>query len=127
MKEVDGLKYTKEHEWVRVDNNNVFVGITDYAQEKLGDIVFIELPEMGADLKKGDVIGVVDSVKAASEIYTPVAGKVVQINEVLTEKPEKLNENPYESWIAVLELEDTAQLDSLMDTQEYKVFCAKEK
>ncbi len=126
MEKATGLKYTKEHEWVKTKDNKAYVGITDYAQDKLGDIVFIELPEMDADLNKGDVIGVVDSVKAASEIYTPVSGKVIEINEALTQNPEKMNEEPYESWIAVLEIADIAQLDSLMDTQEYDKFCAEE-
>lgn len=121
-----GLKYSKEHEWVRVEGNRVYIGITDYAQNALGDVVFVELPETGADLEAGDTLGVVESVKAASDIYTPVSGTVVEVNDELSESPEKINESPYEAWIAVIELNDFSQLDDLMDEYEYEQFCSKE-
>ncbi|MDD5018547.1 MAG: glycine cleavage system protein GcvH [Eubacteriales bacterium] len=126
MEIVDGLKYSKEHEWVKTDGAKAYVGITDYAQHSLGDIVFVELPEAGAELGAGDVIGAVDSVKAASEIYTPVSGKVIKVNEALSDSPELLNGQPYESWIAVLQLKDDAELDSLMDAEEYETFCGEQ-
>ena len=122
MRIEDGLQYTKDHEWVKVDGETAYVGITDYAQDHLGDIVFIELPETGVDLKAGDVIAVADSVKAASDIYTPVAGKVTKVNETLAETPEKINEEPYETWIAQLKIED-ALSDDLMDAAAYRAFC----
>ncbi|NSW91832.1 MAG: glycine cleavage system protein GcvH [Firmicutes bacterium] len=121
-----GLKYSKEHEWVRVEGNRAYIGITDYAQNALGDVVFVELPETGADLETGDTLGVVESVKAASDIYTPVSGTVVEVNDELSESPEKINESPYEAWIAVIELNDFSQLDDLMDEYEYEQFCSKE-
>ena len=127
MKTLQGLKYSKEHEWIKVEGNKASIGITDFAQHSLGEIVFVELPEMGADLKAGDVVGVVESVKAASDIYTPVGGKVVEINETLLDHPGNLNEAPFESWIAVLEISHTVQLEELMDETQYKAFCAEEE
>lgn len=123
MKIVDGIKYSKEHEWVKVDGEKGYVGITDYAQNNMGEIVYVELPEMGASLKAGDEVGSVDSVKAASEIYTPIAGSVIEINEALRDAPEKLNQQPFESWIAVLQLADPSDADKLMDAAEYEAFC----
>ena len=127
MKNIEGLKYSKEHEWVRVDGNRAYIGITDHAQHSLGEIVFVELPEVGAELSAGDVLGVVESVKAASDVYTPLSGKVLEVNVELTEHPEKINENPSESWIAVLELVDASELDDLMDEAEYEAFCQEEE
>lgn len=126
MNVMKGLRYSKEHEWVRLEGNRAFVGITDHAQHSLGDIVFVELPEVGAVLNESDVLGVVESVKAASDVYSPIAGKVVEINEILSEHPEKMNEEPYESWIAVLETEDTSGFEALMDETEYEAFCREE-
>ncbi len=127
MKIIEGLKYSKDHEWVKTEGSRVCVGITDFAQHALGEIVFVELPEPGACLEAGSVLGVVESVKAASDIYTPVAGKVVEINEELTDNPGCLNENPFESWIAVLEVKDASSLDALMNAGEYEVFCSEEE
>lgn len=124
---ISGLKYSKEHEWVKVGENKAHIGITDYAQHSLGGIVFVELPEVGTDLNSGDVIGVVESVKAASDIYTPLSGKVVEINEELIDDPAKINNEPYESWIAVLEISDASQLDEMMDELEYEKFCKEEE
>ncbi len=123
-----GLMYSKDHEWVRVEGNRAFIGITEYAQNALGDIVFVELPEIGIELKAGDTLGVVESVKSASDIYTPVSGKVVEVNEDLTKNPENLNKDPYKSWIAAIESDDfSSDLDNLMDAAEYEEYCSKEE
>lgn len=120
MKILENLKYSNDHEWVRVEGNRAYIGITDFAQHALGDIVFVELPQIDAALNKGDVLGVVESVKAASDIYSPVSGTVVQTNEELADSPEKVNSDPYESWIAVVELSDLQQLDELLDAEGYR-------
>jgi glycine cleavage system H protein len=126
MNIIKGLKYSKEHEWLRVEGNTAYIGITNYAQLALGDIVFVELPDANASFNAGDVIGVVESVKAVSDIYTPVSGTVVKVNEELADFPEKINEEPYESWIAVLEINDTKELEELMDEEEYGKYCTEE-
>ena len=126
MSDLKGLRFSKDHEWVRLDGNRAFIGISDHAQHSLGDIVFVELPMLGSVLNASDVLGVVESVKAASDVYTPIAGKVVQVNEALVDHPEQINEQPYESWIAVLETEDTSALEALMDETEYEAFCQEE-
>ena len=90
MKVLEGLKYSKDHEWVKVDGNKAYIGITDHAQHSLGDIVFVEIPEEGIDINKGDVLSVVESVKAASDVYTPVSGKIIEVNKELEDSPEKL-------------------------------------
>lgn len=127
MKILDGLRYSREHEWVKVEGNKAYVGITDFAQHSLGDIVFVELPEIGAEFKSGETLGVVESVKAASDIYSPVSGTVVEINEDLADAPENINTEPYESWIAVLELDADSGIDELMDAEEYEKFCTEEE
>jgi glycine cleavage system H protein len=115
------LKYTESHEWLRIEGNQCYVGITDHAQEQLGDIVFVDLPQEGAELEKGDVLGNIESVKSVSDIYAPVAGKVVQVNEALLDSPELVNQDPYgEGWIAVLEISDPADLDNLLTAEEYE-------
>jgi len=117
----DDLKYTKTHEWVKIKGNSILVGITDHAQGELTDIVFVELPEKDKELKKGDELCVVESVKSVSEIYAPVSGKVVAINEKLEDAPETINQSPYDDgWIAELEVIDKADLDSLLDAKTYK-------
>lgn len=126
MKVLEGLKYSKDHEWVRIEGNKAYVGITDYAQHSLGDIVFVELPEKGTELEKGDVLGVVESVKAASDVYTPVSGKICEVNEKLNDSPEKINEDPYGSWIAVIEIKNMSETGELMDKNEYEKFCKEE-
>lgn len=126
MKTIDGLKYSKDHEWVRLDGEKAYVGITDHAQNSLGEIVFVELPEVGAEISAGDVLGVVESVKAAADVYSPVSGRVAEINEELENSPEKINEEPYDSWIAVLELTDVSDLDELLNADEYEKFCDEE-
>lgn len=115
-----GLLYAKSHEWVKVDGKNATIGISDYAQEQLGDVVFIELPKVGQTLKKGDVFGAVESVKAASDLYLPISGKVLEVNKGLEDSPENLNENPYESWIVKVEILNEKDLDDLLKDSEYK-------
>ncbi|MBT3320298.1 MAG: glycine cleavage system protein GcvH [Clostridia bacterium] len=127
MKTIDGLKYSKEHEWVRVEDDVAYIGITDYAQENLGDVVYVEFPGMGDTIVAGDVLSVVESVKAASDIYSPISGEVVQINEALNDDTEKINESPYDSWIAALKLTSPDELDTLMDEIEYQAFCDEEE
>ena len=123
----DDLKYTKSHEWARVEENIVTVGMTDYAQESLGDIVHIELPEEGKDLQKDEVFGVVESVKAVSDLYSPVSGEVIEINEAMVDSPEVINNDPYgEAWLMKVRLDETRDLDGLMDPTEYKAFVEEE-
>ena len=119
------LRYTKTHEWVRVDGDSATIGITDFAQEQLGDIVFIELPETGAALGKGDQAGVVESVKAASEIYTPVAGEITEANEALVDAPDTVNaEAEGGGWFFKIKISDMSELEGLMDEAAYKAFIA---
>ena len=126
MKTYQGMKYTKEHEWVREENGIFFIGITNFAQLALGDIVFVELPKPGKKLKAGDQLSVVESVKTASDVYSPVSGVVTKVNDLLTNTPELLNEEPYENWIVAIEPENAAELNELMDEQQYGEFCTKE-
>lgn len=125
MKVLPGLYYTENHEWLRVEGSKGYMGITDYAQDQLGDIVFVELPVLDDELGQGDVLGVVESVKAAADVYTPVEGKVIQINEELIDNPGLLNESPYEAWIAVLEISNPSQLEALMDDAAFEAYCLK--
>ncbi|WP_204205616.1 glycine cleavage system protein GcvH [Mammaliicoccus sciuri] len=114
------LKYSKEHEWVKVDEDIVTIGITDFAQSELGDIVFVELPEEGDELTSGDSFGSVESVKTVSELYAPLSGKVVEVNEELEDSPEFVNESSYDkAWMVKVELSDKAQLDELLDADAY--------
>ena len=126
MKVIEGLKYTKEHEWIKLEGEKAYIGITDYAQHALGDIVFIELPQVGAILKKGGELGVIESVKTASDIYSPLSGEVIDVNLKLDDNPEIVNEEPYDSWIAILKLSDTILSDDLMDSVEYIKYCESE-
>jgi glycine cleavage system H protein len=124
----EDLKYTKEHEWVLVEGSVATVGITDYAQDQLGDIVFVELPAIGDKVSKEDAFGVVESVKAVSDIYAPVSGKVTEVNDDLPENPEMLNEDPYgDGWIIKIELNDPEELQDLMTAAEYEEYVAEEK
>jgi glycine cleavage system H protein len=117
--------YTKEHEWVRVEGDTGTVGITDFAQGQLGDIVFVEVPEAGRQVEKGGEAAVVESVKAASDVYAPVGGEVVEGNGALGEEPSLVNSDPEgEGWFFKLRLADPAQLDGLMDAEAYRAFCA---
>ena len=116
--------YTEDHEWVRVDGDTGTVGISDYAQKQLGDVVFVELPEVGAEFGKGDEAAVVESVKAASEVYSPVSGEVTEVNAGLETAPEQVNSSPAgEGWFLKLRMKDISELDSLMSEDSYKTFC----
>ncbi len=121
MEYPEQLRYSAEHEWVAVDGGRARVGITDYAQDALGDVVFVDLPEVGTHVDRGQVCSEVESTKSVSEIYAPVAGTVVEVNDELVEAPERLNEDPYgDGWIFVLEPDDRAQLDELADAKGYR-------
>ncbi|WMZ54201.1 glycine cleavage system protein GcvH [Staphylococcus pseudintermedius] len=116
-----GLKYSKEHEWVKVEGNTAIIGITDFAQSELGDIVFVELPEVEDELTEGETFGSVESVKTVSELYSPVSGKVVAVNENLEDAPEAVNESPYEeAWMVKVELKYESELDALLDAAGYE-------
>ncbi|SIN69860.1 glycine cleavage system H protein [Acetomicrobium flavidum] len=121
------LKYTKTHEWVRVEGKNAYVGITDFAQRHLGDIVYVELPEVGSDVEVGDALCSIESVKAASDVYSPVSGKVVDANESLEEEPGLLNQDPYKNWIALIEMANPEEVDALLDAESYAKHCEQEK
>ena len=115
------LKYTDSHEWLKIKGNTVIIGITDYAQSEMTDIVFAELPDVGKNLKKGDELCVVESVKSVSEIYSPISGKVVKINNKLEDSPETINNSPYdEGWLVELEFIDSSELENLLDAKSYK-------
>lgn len=121
-----GLKYTKEHEWIKVEGNTATVGITDHAQGALGDIVFVELPKEGDDLEAMKTFGVIESVKAAEDLYSPLTGKVAAINENLEASPESINKSPYEDgWIIKIEMTNTGELDQLMDAAAYEKLIAE--
>ena len=114
------LRYTKEHEWVKIEGGKATVGITHFAQSELGDIVFVELPEVGDEIAKDQPFGSVESVKTVSELYAPVSGKVVAVNEELSDNPEYVNESPYEqAWMITVELTDEAEVEALMDADAY--------
>ncbi len=124
----EDLKYSKEHEWVLVEDNVATVGITDFAQDQLGDIVFVELPGVGDKVSKEDAFGVVESVKAVSDIYAPVSGKVLEVNDDLPENPEMVNEDPYgDGWMIKIEMNDPEELQDLMTAAEYEEYVAEEK
>jgi glycine cleavage system H protein len=122
------LKYSKEHEWVLVEGNVAIIGITDYAQEQLGDIVFVELPGIGDKATKDEAFSVVESVKAVSDVYAPVSGTVLEVNDDLPDSPDMLNEDPYgDGWMVKIEMADKSDLDDLMTAAEYEEFVAQEK
>jgi glycine cleavage system H protein len=122
------LRYTKEHEWARQEGNRVVVGITDYAQKELGDVVFVELPEVGTTIAAMDTFGVVESVKAVSDLYAPVSGIVVEANTVLEDQPELVNASPYgQGWMVVIEVTHLEELQQLLTSTEYQAYVAQEK
>lgn len=128
MEAPPGLKYSKEHEWVAAEEAVATIGITDHAQEQLGEIVYIELPAIGEKVSKDDPFGVVESVKAVSDIYAPVSGTVLEVNEDLAESPEVVNEDPYgDGWLIKVRVSDPADLDDLMDNDEYELMITREK
>ena len=123
----EDLKYTTEHEWVRVDGDIATVGITDFAQEQLGDIVFVELPEEEESIEKGDTFGVVESTKSVSDLYVPLTGTVIESNDPLLDSPEVINEDPYgEGWMIRVQMSNPGEVDSLLTAAEYEDFTKKE-
>ena len=122
------LKYTKEHEWVKVEGNIATVGITDYAQDSLGDVVYVELPQEGATVTKHEPFGVVESVKAVSDLYAPLSGSVTEVNDAIVDSPEAINEDPYgDAWMIKIELASTGELGDLLTADEYQKFIEEEK
>jgi len=116
-------KYSEEHEWIRVEGDEAVIGISDYAQEQLSDVVYVELPEVGDTFTKGDIFAVVESVKAASDVYIPASGEILEINQTLEDSPEVVNEDPFgEAWFARIALADLAELDDLLDPAAYQAF-----
>ena len=123
----DNLQYHKEHTWVKLSGKKVTIGITNYAQDALGDILYIDLPEVDTDVEANSEIGEIESTKATSSIISPVSGRVIEVNENLSESPEIINEDPYgKGWIAILEIDDTSELDDLMDASEYTKYAEEE-
>lgn len=122
---IDGLYYSESHEYVRVEGGFGYVGITDYAQKALGNIVYVDMPEADDELTAGEDFGAVESVKAASDLISPVSGTVVEVNEELEDAPEKINEDAYANWIVKVELTGEGELERLMDAKAYEQFCAK--
>ncbi|MEM9520281.1 MAG: glycine cleavage system protein GcvH [Actinomycetota bacterium] len=121
----ESLRYSKEHEWVRVDGDRAVIGITDYAQDALGDVVYVDPPEVGSDLSAGDSFGEVESTKSVSELYAPISGSVASVNSDLEGEPEKLNADPYgEGWICTVTMSDPSELDGLLDAEAYQAFIA---
>ena len=124
-KVVEGLLYSEDHEWIKVEGNVATIGITDLAQDQLGEIVYVELPEVDDELDAGEAFGVIESVKAASDSFMPVSGKIVEVNEDLDDEPESLNADAYGNWIIKVELSDESQLEGLMDSKKYEEFSAE--
>lgn len=120
---VEGLLYTDSHEWVKVEGEYAYIGITDFAQHQLGNIVYVDIPEVGDEIKQGDEFGAVESVKAASDLLSPVSGEIVEINEKLTDEPELINKNAFDSWMLKVKLSDVAELKDLMDSKAYEEIC----
>jgi glycine cleavage system H protein len=124
----EDLRYTREHEWARMKGDKVVVGITDFAQDQLGDVVYVELPDVGDAVKKGEAFGVVESTKAVSELFAPVSGKVVEVNDPLADAPETINEDPYEEgWMIVVQPSDPKELEALMDAKAYRGFVEEQE
>ncbi len=124
-KVMEGLYYSESHEYVRVEGDYGFIGITDYAQNALGNVVYVDMPEVDDEVTAGEEFGAVESVKAASDLMSPVSGTVVEINEALEDSPELVNQDAYENWIIKVEMSDKSELDSLMDAAAYETFCAR--
>ncbi len=127
MKVIKGLYYSEDHEWVRVEGDEAYIGITDFAQEQLGDIVYVELPELDDEFEIDDDFSAIESVKAASDVYIPVSGKILEVNEELLDSPELLNADPFENWIVKIKLADKSELEDLMSSEEYEEFASEEE
>lgn len=119
----EGLYYSESHEYIRVEGNYGFIGISDYAQHALGNVVYVDMPDVDDDVEAGEEFGAVESVKAASDLISPVSGTVVEVNESLEDQPELINQDPWENWIIKVELSDKSELDNLMDAKSYEEFC----
>ena len=124
-KVIEGLYYSESHEFVRVEGNVGFVGITDYAQNALGTVVYVDMPDVDDEVEAGEEFGAVESVKAASDLFSPVSGTVVEVNEALEDEPELINQDAFENWIIKVQLSDKTELDNLMDAKAYAAFCEK--
>ncbi len=116
----DGLYYTKTHEWLKVDGDVASIGITDFAQNQMSDIVYVDFPKVGAIIKAGEILGTVESVKSAEDFYSPVTGRVVEVNKTLEKTPEEINKNPYDAWIVKLKISNPAELNNLMKKEAYE-------
>ena len=122
---IDGLYYSESHEYVRVDGDFGYIGITDYAQHALGNVVYVDVPDVDDEVSAGEEFGAVESVKAASDLISPVTGVVIEVNEALEDQPELINSDAYENWIIKVEISDKSELDNLMDAKAYAAFCDK--
>jgi len=123
MKIMEELKYSNDHEWVKAEGNMAYIGITDFAQHSLGDIVYVELPDVGSKIEKDEAFGVVESVKAASDVNLPVSGTVVKVNEAIADDPALLNKDAFENWMIYVEMDNPEELNQLMSAAEYTEFC----
>ena len=126
MKTVEGLYYSESHEWVKVDGEVAIIGITDFAQKAMGDIVYVDMPEVDDEVSAEEEVGAVESVKAASDLISPVSGTVTEINEALEDESGLLNQDPYENWIIKVQISEPGELDRLMDAEAYAAFCAQQ-
>ncbi len=122
---IEGLYYSESHEYVRVEGNIGFIGITDYAQNALGNVVYVDLPDVDDEVTAGEEFGAVESVKAASDLMSPVSGTIVEVNDALDDQPELVNQDAFENWIIKVEMSDKSELDNLMDAKAYAAFCEK--
>jgi len=123
MKVLEELKYAESHEWVRVEGNKAYIGISDYAQDHLGEVVYVDLPEVDTVVEVGDQFVVLESVKAASDVFAPVSGTVVKVNEELLDNPGLINEGPYEAWLVVIEMANSTDVDDLLSSIDYEKIC----
>ncbi len=125
MKVIETLLYTKNHEWVRVEGEFAYIGVTDYAQHAMGDIVYVEMPDVDDDIEMEEGMGVVESVKAASDIYAPITGTVVEVNEDLEDSPEMINDDPYDAFIVKVTIKDKSELDELLSAEDYEAYLSE--
>lgn len=123
MKVLNELRYAASHEWVKVDGKKAYIGISDYAQEHLGEVVFVDLPNVGDEVSAGEQFIVLESVKAVSDVYSPLSGKVIEVNEELFDNPGLINESPYENYLVVVEMSDESEVENLMSSADYKKSC----
>ena len=126
-KVLEGLYYSESHEFVKVEGDFGFIGVTDYAQNALGEVVYVDMPEVDDDVEAGEEFGAIESVKAASDLIAPVSGKVVEVNEALDDEPGLINQDAFANWIIKVALADSSEINNLMDAEAYKAFCAKEE